>query len=89
MHIVLVIVPYFVYFVCICYREERGEHIYEALGHMVYKVASVSPKGLLMFFPSNKVKETCLKRWGSVYVEDDQKNIISLYDAIYSRKVNT
>ncbi|KAJ1520268.1 hypothetical protein ONE63_004472 [Megalurothrips usitatus] len=64
-------------------RELNGDSFYAALGHVVLKVAEVAPKGLLVFFPSSKVKLDCMKIWQNTYL--DQRT--SLLDAINELKV--
>ncbi|KAE8752827.1 regulator of telomere elongation helicase 1-like 1 [Frankliniella occidentalis] len=64
------------------YRERNKDILYPAFGQLVLKVAEVSPKGLLIFFPSGKVKKDCLDNWNNTPFQDS-----SLYDAIEKQKV--
>lgn len=44
-------------------RRKDGEY-YSELGNTLVELAEVVPGGLLIFFPSYAVMETCLERWG-------------------------
>lgn len=68
------------------YRQKWGDNLYEALGHTVLKIASVSPKGLLIFFPSSTVRDECLGRWSEVQVQDDRNQVTTLLNAINTLK---
>jgi len=44
-------------------RRKDGEY-YSELGNTLVAIAKVTPMGMLIFFPSYGVMETCLERWG-------------------------
>ncbi|KAK3907282.1 Regulator of telomere elongation helicase 1 [Frankliniella fusca] len=63
-------------------REENMQSLYTGFGKVVLEVATVSPKGLLIFFPSGKVKTDCLNVWTNTPHKTQ-----SLFDAISCEKV--
>ncbi|KAE8752828.1 regulator of telomere elongation helicase 1-like 2 [Frankliniella occidentalis] len=65
------------------YREKNKNSVYSAFGKLVFKVAEVSPKGLLIFFPSGRVKKDCLDVWSKTPFQ----HYSSLYAAIETEKV--
>jgi regulator of telomere elongation helicase 1 len=44
-------------------RRKDGEY-YSELGSTLVSLAKVTPEGMLIFFPSYSVMETCIERWG-------------------------
>lgn len=44
-------------------RRKDGDY-YSELGNTLVSIAKVTPEGMLVFFPSYNVMETCIERWG-------------------------
>jgi regulator of telomere elongation helicase 1 len=58
-------------------RRQDGEY-YSELGNTIVNIARATPDGMLVFFPSYGVMETCLERWGGPsssrpYSDQDKK----------------
>lgn len=63
-------------------RRQDGEY-YSELGNTIVNIAKVTPDGMLVFFPSYGVMETCLERWGGPsssrsYSAQDKKNFFAI-----------
>ncbi|GAX25948.1 regulator of telomere elongation helicase 1 [Fistulifera solaris] len=64
-------------------RRQDGEY-YSELGNTLVNIARVTPDGMLVFFPSYGVMETCLERWGgpsssrSYSDQDKKKNFFAI-----------
>jgi regulator of telomere elongation helicase 1 len=46
------------------FERRKDSEYYTELGNTLVSIAKVTPEGMLVFFPSYSVMETCIERWG-------------------------
>ena len=45
------------------YQNRENTSVFEDLGHTIMRIAEKTPGGILMFFPSYRLMETCYEAW--------------------------
>lgn len=71
------------------YERRKDEEYYVELGNTLAALARVVPAGMLVFFPSYAVMDTCLEKWGGPGRSSFGKNVKSDFFAQRQRKKNS